>query len=244
MDILLLMIGELPMKQIINSGIYSVDLHGTNNAEFAGEHPSLILRSIKNKDMYYIIPLTSFTKERWKKYRKLLCCRIVSINSIARIDKMQIIHKDKIPNRWVDNETFLLPLPSEIKAVYRRIIEYLELSVDKGLNDYEKFYQNYTSAYSKFSNLFIDNKAESLDSFEISEDNNGNIAIISQLDDYSHLSFDDIKRIIWSIIGRNDLKVSYNPKEHILSLEISRNKNNILTFFEWYDKMNLTEEHV
>lgn len=49
MDILLLMIGELPMKQIINSGIYSVDLHGTNNAEFAGEHPSLILRSIKIK---------------------------------------------------------------------------------------------------------------------------------------------------------------------------------------------------
>ena len=66
MDILLLMIGELPMKQIINSGIYSVDLHGTNNAEFAGEHPSLILRSIKNKDMYYIILLLRLPKNAGK----------------------------------------------------------------------------------------------------------------------------------------------------------------------------------
>ena len=51
--------------------------------------------------------------------------------------------------------------------------------------------------------------------FKISEDADGNITIISQLDEYSHLSFDDIKRIIWSIIGRNDVKVSYNTKEHI-----------------------------
>ena len=57
------------MKYIINSGVYSVDFKGTNNAEFNGTHPALILKSVKNEDMYYVIPLTTYTKERWKKYR-------------------------------------------------------------------------------------------------------------------------------------------------------------------------------
>ena len=45
------------MKHIINSGIYSVDFKGTNNAEFSGTHPALILKSIKNIGNYYVVEL-------------------------------------------------------------------------------------------------------------------------------------------------------------------------------------------
>lgn len=138
------------MKYIINSGIYSVDFKGTNNAEFDGNHPALILKSVKNTEMYYVIPLTTYTKERWKKYRKLLCCRIVSIGSIARIDKMLIMHKSKIPKRWVKNDNLLIPTPNEIATVYNRVFEYLSLSINTSLEGYKKFYKNYETLYHDF----------------------------------------------------------------------------------------------
>ena len=126
------------MKSIINSGIYAVDLKGTNDAEFKGIHPSLIMQSIKNKEMYYVIPLTTYSKYKWKKLRKFLCCRIVSINSIARIDKVQIIHKDRIPKRWMEGETLLVPTPNEILTVYNRLLEYTKLSTKKSIEEYNK----------------------------------------------------------------------------------------------------------
>lgn len=33
-----------------------------------------------------------------------MCCRSISTNSIARIDKMEIISSGKIKNRWRENE--------------------------------------------------------------------------------------------------------------------------------------------
>ena len=139
------------MKYIINSGVYSVDFKGTNNAEFNGTHPALILKSVKNEDMYYVIPLTTYTKERWKKYRKLLCCRIISINSIARIDKILVMHKTKIPKRWLEDEGLLVPTPNEIATVYNRVTEYLSLSIATSLEDYKKFYKNYETLYHDFT---------------------------------------------------------------------------------------------
>ena len=50
------------MKYRIDSGIYAVDLEGTNDAEFNGQHPSIVIKSIKNEDMFYVIPLTTYTK--------------------------------------------------------------------------------------------------------------------------------------------------------------------------------------
>lgn len=153
------------MKHMINSGIYAVDLKGTNDAEFKGTHPSLIMQSIKNKEMYYVIPLTTYSKDKWNKLRKLLCCRIVSINSIARIDKIKIIHKDKIPKRWMEGETLLVPTPNEILTVYNRLLEYIELSIKKSMDGYNKFYENYDKLYNLFTDLITAPSIEMLKIF-------------------------------------------------------------------------------
>lgn len=81
-----------------------------------------------------------------EKYRKLLCCRIVSINSIARIDKILILHKDKIPKRWLENDGLLIPTPNEIRTVYNRVCEYISLSIENHLmiiTNFIKIMKNY-----------------------------------------------------------------------------------------------------
>lgn len=230
------------MKHIINSGIYSVDFKGTNNAEFSGTHPALILKSIKNTEMYYIIPLTTYTKDRWKKYRKLLCCRIVSINSIARIDKILILHKDKIPKRWLENDGLLIPTPNEIRTVYNRVCEYISLSIEKSLDDYNKFYKNYEKLYYDFMNLFTSPSIDAIKNFDISRDESY-IFIIYSLNNVTNLSFEDVKRILWSIIGKSDVSVTYDKTLNIITIKIHKNNKNILTFNKWYDSIRLTEEH-
>jgi len=230
------------MKHTINSGIYAVDLKGTNNAEFAGIHPSLILKSIKNKDMYYVIPLTSYTKEKWKKQRKLLCCRIVSIDSIARIDKMQIIHKDKIPRRWFEEESLLVPTPNEILTVYNRVLEYTSLSINDSIEDYKKFYKNYEKFYNDFSELFINPSKELLNKFNVSMDEDY-LYVETSLNTVSHLSFEDVKRILWSILGKDTINVTYNKSANILLVKVNKKENNVLTLVKWYDSIELTEEH-
>lgn len=230
------------MKHIINSGIYSVDFKGTNNAEFSGTHPALILKSIKNTEMYYIIPLTTYTKDRWKKYRKLLCCRIVSINSIARIDKILILHKDKIPKRWFENDGLLIPTPNEVKTVYNRIREYLLLSIDKSLDDYNNFYKNYETLYYDFMNLLTSPSLKIMEKFTINI-NDDYLFIIYSLNNVTNLSFEDVKRILWSIIGKDNILVTYNKTENILITKIHKNNKNILTFNKWYDSIESTEEH-
>lgn len=230
------------MKYTINSGIYAVDLQGTNNAEFIGIHPSLILKSIKNEEMYYVIPLTSYTKEKWNKYRKLLCCRIVSINSIARIDKMQIIHKNKMPRRWFEGETLLVPTPNEILTVYNRAMEYLELSVKKSLEEYNKFYKNYENVYNDYAELFIRPSKEILEKFTIRVKEN-DLYVEYSLENVSHLSFEDVKRILWSILEKNNLEVTYDKTKNILITKINKTEKGILTLIDWYDSIELTEEH-
>lgn len=230
------------MRYIINSGIYAVDLKGTNNAEFVGIHPSLIMRSIKNEDMYYVIPLTTYSKDKWQKLRKLLCCRIISINSIARIDKMQIIHKNKIPKRWFEDESLLVPTPNEILTVYNRVLEYTQLSINRSVEDYKKFYENYELLYRKYTELFINPTKDMLKQFIINVDNE-NMNIITNLECVSNLSFEDVKRILWSILGKDNIKVTFDKNKNILLVKVNKNSKNVLTLKTWYDNINSTEEH-
>lgn len=230
------------MKSIINSGIYAVDLHGTNDAEFIGIHPSLIMQSIKNKEMYYIIPLTTYSKDKWKKLRKLLCCRIVSVNSIARIDKIQIIHKDKIPKKWMDGEKLLVPTPNEILTVYNRLLEYTELSAKKSFEEYRKFYENYDTFYKNFTALLTHPTDEMLKKYKI-EINRNDICISFSLRYIDNISFEDVKRILWSILGKDHVNVTFDKNMNILLVKVHKNKNTILTLKKWYANMNLTEEH-
>ena len=58
------------MKDIITGGVYAVDFRGTEAYEFQGVHPALIVMMLKEEKMYYVVPLTTYTKERWYKCKK------------------------------------------------------------------------------------------------------------------------------------------------------------------------------
>ena len=89
------------MKDIITGGVYAVDLHGTEAYEFKGVHPAMIVRLLKEEKMYYVVPLTTYTKERWERCkRKGFGTRIISTNSIARIDKLNIVSEKQVQSRY------------------------------------------------------------------------------------------------------------------------------------------------
>lgn len=223
------------MKYIINSGIYEINWDGKNEAEFMGNHPTLILKSIKNKQMYYIFPLTTYTDERWEKYRKLNCCRITSTNSIVRIDKVKVLHRLQIKNRWIRNDMFIIPTPEEVKVVYQKYIEYITTCVDVSVSDYRKYYKNY--------NKILDMLYESFVEYNFSDDlifNFNENTIEFNLNLVSKLTFDDIKHIIYSILGKENVSVAYSKDKLIVTIIVT-NKNLLLTIKEQYDIFNSTK---
>lgn len=126
------------MRTIINGGIYQVDLKGYHDAEFNANHPSMIIQNLKEPDMFYIIPLTTYDREKWEKLRKYYCCRIESTNSIARIDKMQVRHISSIPKRWFSGGKVLFPTPDELNLISTKLTEYVDLSVQRMQKEYKK----------------------------------------------------------------------------------------------------------
>ena len=52
------------MKKVINGCIYAIDLGGTEEYEFKGVHPAMVVRMLKEEKMYYVVPLTTYTKDK------------------------------------------------------------------------------------------------------------------------------------------------------------------------------------
>ena len=137
------------MKDIITGGVYAVDLQGTESYEFKGVHPALIVRMLKEEKMYYVVPLTTYTKERWEKCkRKGFGTRIISTNSIARVDKMNIVSEKQVQGRYYNAGHLVIPTEDEIAAVLKRVEEYISLTDDKSNKEYGKF----VTQRSKFEN--------------------------------------------------------------------------------------------
>ena len=128
------------MKDIITGGVYAVDLHGTESYEFKGVHPALIVRMLKEEEMYYVVPLTTYTKERWDKCkRKGFGTRIISTNSIARVYKMNIVSKKQVQGRYYNAGHLVILTENEIESVLVRVEEYISLTNDKSNKEYRKF---------------------------------------------------------------------------------------------------------
>jgi mRNA-degrading endonuclease toxin of MazEF toxin-antitoxin module len=134
------------LQYIINGGIYRVVFKGTHGAEFSGEHPALIIRTLKENEIYKVIPLTTYTREKMEKARtKGFGMHIQSTNSIARIDKYQIIHKSDIKNKWRVGSACIKVTPDELKNLNDKINEYVRLSNEKTHKEYVKYYDQYKS---------------------------------------------------------------------------------------------------
>lgn len=165
------------MQSIINGGIYRVNFAGKSDAEFKGDHPTLLIRTLKEEQIYLVVPLTSYTKEKMDKVRqKGSGYRIKSTNSIARIDKMQIVHKNNIKNRWKNNYIFLKIEKEELKALNNKVNEYMKLSSDKAEKEYGKYMEQYNQMYNDFKDLF---EGSSISTNMFSFKQNGNNISIS-----------------------------------------------------------------
>ncbi len=143
------------MKKFVNGGIYQVNLNGKSNAEFVGEHPSLIIQTVSEKDLYYIIPLTTYTKERWQKDKEKFACRIKSTGSIALIDKMQVRHKSFIKRKSIsknfDPPLLVVPTPEEIENITKKLCSYITAATKHMASSYARYFE----AYEEFKSLWI-----------------------------------------------------------------------------------------
>ena len=128
------------MVDVINGGVYAVDLEGMECYEFKGVHPALVVRTLKEEQMYVVIPLTTYTEERWEKCkRKGFGARILSTNSIARVDKMNIVSKKCIRGRYYNAGNMVVPDVTEVAKVLKKVTEYIDLSNQKTLKEYNKY---------------------------------------------------------------------------------------------------------
>lgn len=114
---------------MINGGIYAYNFKSDTDVEFKDIHPAITIQNNKQQELYYVIPLTTYTKERWKKYKQHFACRLLSVNSIALVHRMQIVHYKYIGKRYYSNGEPLVITNDE----FDKVCEKLQLLITKSV---------------------------------------------------------------------------------------------------------------
>lgn len=222
------------MKKVINGCIYAIDLGGTEEYEFKGVHPAMVVRMLKEEKMYYVVPLTTYTKERWKKCKRQgFGCRIVSTNSIARVDKINIVTEKQIHSRYYNSEKLVCAEPAEIEKVILRVEEYFKLSNQKGLNEYKKFYSEKKVFENKMYQFWIDNKFD--DVYYNVKIEKGSIELELGKDEIRNLTFNDIVQVLSELLDASKLHFEKKGNQSII-ICFNVDHKIALTFQEKYDK--------
>ena len=199
------------MKKVINGCIYAIDLGGTEEYEFKGVHPAMVVRMLKEEKMYYVVPLTTYTKERWEKCKRQgFGCRVVSTNSIARVDKINIVTEKQIHSRY-----------------------YIKLSNQKGLNEYKKFYSEKKVFENKMYQFWIDNKFD--DVYYNVKIEKGSIELELGKDEIRNLTFNDIVQVLSELLDASKLHFEKKGNQSII-ICFNVDHKIALTFQEKYDK--------
>ena len=222
------------MKKVINGCIYAIDLGGTEEYEFKGVHPAMVVRMLKEEKMYYVVPLTTYTKERWEKCKRQgFGCRIVSTNSIARVDKINIVTEKQIHSRYYNSEKLVCAEPAEIEKVILRVEEYFKLSNQKGLNEYKKFYSEKKVFENKMYQFWIDNKFD--DVYYNVKIEKGSIELELGKDEIRNLTFNDIVQVLSELLDASKLHFEKKGNQSII-ICFNVDHKIALTFHEKYDK--------
>ena len=222
------------MKKVINGCIYAIDLGGTEEYEFKGVHPAMVVRMLKEEKMYYVVPLTTYTKERWEKCKRQgFGCRIVSTNSIARVDKINIVTEKQIHSRYYNSEKLVCAEPAEIEKVISRVEEYFKLSNQKGLNEYKKFYSEKKVFENKMYQFWIDNKFD--DVYYNVKIEKGSIELELGKDEIRNLTFNDIVQVLSELLDASKLHFEKKGNQSII-ICFNVDHKIALTFQEKYDK--------
>lgn len=222
------------MKKVINGCIYAIDLGATEEYEFKGVHPAMVVRMLKEEKMYYVVPLTTYTKERWEKCKRQgFGCRIVSTNSIARVDKINIVTEKQIHSRYYNSEKLVCAEPAEIEKVILRVEEYFKLSNQKGLNEYKKFYSEKKVFENKMYQFWIDNKFD--DVYYNVKIEKGSIELELGKDEIRNLTFNDIVQVLSELLDASKLHFEKKGNQSII-ICFNVDHKIALTFQEKYDK--------
>ena len=222
------------MKKVINGCIYAIDLGGTEEYEFKGVHPAMVVRMLKEEKMYYVVPLTTYTKERWEKCKRQgFGCRIVSTNSIARVDKINIVTEKQIHSRYYNSEKLVCAEPAEIEKVILRVEEYFKLSNQKGLNEYKKFYSEKKVFENKMYQFWIDNKFD--DVYYNVKIEKGSIELELGKDEIRNLTFNDIVQVLSELLDASKLHFEKKGNQSII-ICFNVDHKIALTFQEKYGK--------
>ena len=222
------------MKKVINGCIYAIDLGGTEEYEFKGVHPAMVVRMLKEEKMYYVVPLTTYTKERWEKCKRQgFGCRIVSTNSIARVDKINIVTEKQIHSRYYNSEKLVCAEPAEIEKVILRVEEYFKLSNQKGLTEYKKFYSEKKVFENKMYQFWIDNKFD--DVYYNVKIEKGSIELELGKDEIRNLTFNDIVQVLSELLDASKLHFEKKGNQSII-ICFNVDHKIALTFQEKYDK--------
>lgn len=70
-------------------------------------------------------------------------------------------------------------------------------------------------------NLFTSPSIDTIKNFDISRDESY-IFIVYSLNNVTNLSFEDVKRILWSIIGKSDVSVTYDKTLNIITIKYTK----------------------
>lgn len=199
-----------------------------------GVHPAMVVRMLKEEKMYYVVPLTTYTKKRWEKCKRQgFGCRIVSTNSIARVDKINIVTEKQIHSRYYNSEKLVCAEPAEIEKVILRVEEYFKLSNQKGLNEYKKFYSEKKVFENKMYQFWIDNKFD--DVYYNVKIEKGSIELELGKDEIRNLTFNDIVQVLSELLDASKLHFEKKGNQSII-ICFNVDHKIALTFQEKYDK--------
>lgn len=206
------------MQNIVNGGVYRITFRGGSDSEFSGDHPTVVIRTLKENDIYLVVPLTTYTKEKMEKAkRKGFGYRIKSSNSIARIDKLNIVHKNQIKNRWRDNNQTLIIKKDELSELNSKVNDYIRLTGDKATKEYSKYLDQYEKVFNDLSDVYTD-QVKSNNMFNVSKIGD-NVTITCKKRQVHWLSLKDIIDITKQFYTTNRVKVEIDNDNLLIKIE-------------------------
>lgn len=207
--------------KIVNTALYNVDLEGEDFGEFGGEHPTLVIRTKMEKDMYIAIPFTTYTKDRWEKMKQYMCCRVKSTNSIARIDKIEVITVDKIKNRWRENGKLLIPTKEDLDTVVNKAMAYFQASFSMGIREYSSVNAAFECLSQEFDEIVIQENIAKASSIVIDFENKDVVRIIFSSRSTNQISINELYDILNGAFNRKKYKVIFSGSSVIAEVLLS-----------------------
>lgn len=201
-----------------------------------GLHPAIIVRTLKEKHMYFVVPLTTYTSDKWDKCKRHgFGSRIISTNSIARIDKINVITRKQIQSRYYNNGKMVIPNKDEIQKVMNRVEEYMVLSDRKSIKEYEKYFIQRTEFVGNINDLFNEGKIDdSIFSVQVKEKS---ILLSYKKSNLTFLTNLDIKDTISEYIKNLEFKITKDAVNIIIEIEVK--EEDLLTYKDNYDKFKV-----